>query len=275
MATELGEFLRSRRAAITPADAGLTSYGARRVPGLRREELAQLAGVSPTYYTRLEQSAQHNASDGVIDALARALALTPSEHEHLRRLARPAAPVPARRPFREKPRTSALGLVDSLPGPAFLLDHCNDVLAWNRIGHALLGGSTPYDAPSDVRARPNLIRMFFRCEDHRSLFVDDEQQARALVAYLRYSSGRHPDDPRLTALIGELCRTSDDFARLWASHVVKDCGFGVKRYQHPLVGRVDLPYETMQLSESTHRLAIYHAEPGTPAGDALELLARR
>lgn len=272
--TELGEFLRSRRATISPEDVGLVSYGARRVPGLRREELARLAGVSPTYYTRLEQSASHNASDGVLDALARALSLTPNEHEHLRRLARPEPTRARRRPKPEMPRPSAVAMVETMANPALLLDHTNDVLAWNSLAHKLIGFQTCLEHPTNPRDRPNLIRMFFLGAGGQELYVDAEQTAKDMVAFLRFSSGNHPDDPRLTALIGELCQRSDQFAQLWARHLVQDCGHGVKRFQHPLVGRIDLPYEVMALAESTHRLAIYHAQPGSPAADALELLGR-
>ena len=274
MTTELGEFLRIRRAAISPEDVGLVSYGARRVPGLRREELAQLAGVSPTYYTRLEQSASHNASDGVIDALARALALNPQEHEHLRRLAHPE---PARVPRRPKPtmaRAETVAMIMSMSNPAVILDHCNDVLAWNPLGHKLIGSQTCYDHPMERHNRPNLLRMFFLEPGGRELYVDDAQIAKDMVAFLRFSSGNNPDDPHLTALVGDLCRKSDEFARLWAKHLVQDCGYGVKRFQHPLVGRLDVSYEVLGLSDSTHRIGIYHAEPGTPAADGLELLAR-
>ncbi|CAG7572503.1 helix-turn-helix protein [Barrientosiimonas humi] len=274
MTTELGEFLRIRRAAINPEDVGVVSYGARRVPGLRREELAQLAGVSATYYTRLEQSASHNASDGVIDALARALSLNPQEHEHLRRLAHPE---PGRVPRRPKPtqaRPETVAMIRSMHNPAVILDHCNDVLAWNPLGHKLIGYQTCFEHPRQTRNRPNLLKMFFLDPDGRDLYVDADQVAKDMVAFLRFSSGNNPEDPALTALVGELCRKSDEFARLWSKHLVQDCGFGVKRFQHPLVGRIDVAFEVLSLSDSTHRIGIYHAEPGTPAADGLELLAR-
>ncbi|AKU18609.1 helix-turn-helix transcriptional regulator [Luteipulveratus mongoliensis] len=274
MTTELGEFLKIRRAAISPEEAGLVSYGARRVPGLRREEIAQLAGVSPTYYTRLEQSASHNASDGVIDSLARALSLNPQEHEHLRRLAHPE---PGRVPRRPKPtvaRPETVAMIMSMSNPAVILDHCNDVLAWNPLGHKLVGLQTSFEHPQQKHCRPNLIKMFFLEPDGHDLYVDAAQIAKDMVAFLRFSSSNNPDDPNMTALVGELCQKSDEFAKLWAKHLVQDCGFGVKRFQHPLVGRIDVAYEVLSMSDSTHRVGIYHAEPGTPAADALELLAR-
>ncbi|WP_397428937.1 helix-turn-helix transcriptional regulator [Pseudofrankia sp. BMG5.37] len=273
MATELGDFLRTRRAAVSPAAVGLVSYGARRVPGLRREELAHLAGVSPTYYTRLEQADHHNVSDSVLDALARVLTLTDAEHEHLRRLARP-EPRPVRRRRVERPRPAALGLVRAAPGPALLVDHRQDVLAWNALGHRLVGLGYPFEAPDDVRDRPNFARMFFLALGGRDLYAEPDQMARQMVGFLRYSSGLHPDDHELSCLVGELVQRSDQFAALWAKHQVLDCGHGVKKFQHPLVGRLDLTYEAMPLPESSHRMVLYHAEPGTPAADALALLAR-
>jgi len=273
MATELGEFLRTRRAAVSPEDVGLVSYGARRVPGLRREELAHLAGVSPTYYTRLEQAGHHNVSDSVLDALARVLTLTDAEHEHLCRLARP-EPKPARRRRAERPRPAALGLVRNASGPALLMDHRNDVLAWNSLGHRLVGLGHPFDTPDDARGRPNLARTFFLAPQGRDLYAEPEQMARQMVGFLRYSSGLHPDDPELSCLVGELVQRSDEFATLWAKHPILDCGHGVKKFQHPLVGRLDLSYEAMSLPESSHRMVLYHADPDTPAADALALLAR-
>lgn len=274
MTTELGEFLKTRRAAISPEDVGVVSYGARRVPGLRREELAHLAGVSPTYYTRLEQSASHNASDGVIDALARALALTPNEHEHLRRLARPAPSQVRRRPKPEMPRQAAVSMIMAMSTPALILDHCNDVLAWNPLGHKLIGYGTCFEHPQQKHHRPNVLKMFFLEPGGQDLYVDADQVAKDMVAFLRYSSGNNPEDAKLTALVGELSVGSNQFAKLWAKHLVQDCGYGVKRFQHPLVGRIDVSFEVMELAESTHRLAVYHAEPGTPAADGLELLSR-
>lgn len=272
--TELGEFLRTRRARIQPEDVGLRSYGARRVPGLRREELAHLAGVSPTYYTRLEQSATHNASDGVIDSLARALELTDDEREHLRRLARPqTSKRSTRRPRPEVPRLSVRSLVASLTQPAVVLDHCNEVLAWNPIGHRLLGYWLPFDQPEQLMDRPNLARMFFLDPESRDLYVDWCQVARDMTAWLRYSSGQHPDDPRLTALVGELAQRNDEFAGLWSRHLVRDCGYGIKRLHHPVVGGLDLDCEVMPIADSNSRLAIYHAPEGSAAADALTLLA--
>lgn len=273
MVTELGEFLRSRRAAITPEDVGVISYGARRVPGLRREELAQLAGVSPTYYTRLEQSDHHNASDSVIDALAHALRLTAEEHGHLRRLARPVDTVPARQRV-EQPRSTALALINAAPGPALIVDHTNDILAWNSLGHRLLGRGLPFEQPERSEHRPNQCRMFFLDPDGMDIFADPDDVARSMVGFLRYSSGLYPDDHKLSCLVGELVQRSDLFAALWAEHPVLDCGFGVKKFQSRETGRFDLEYEAMLLPESSHRMVLYHAEPGSAAAAALEVLGR-
>lgn len=271
MVTELGEFLRNRRAAISPKQAGLVSYGARRVPGLRREELAQLAGVSPTYYTRLEQSDHHNASDAVLDALARALRLSDGEREHLRRLARPASGSATAGCV--CPRASALTVLHAVPAPALIIDHTNDVAAWNPMGHLLFGHTQPYEQP-ETGLRPNLARMLFLEPGGAELYVDPAEVMRTMVGFLRYSSGLHPDDPRLSRLVGELTQRSDEFAELWAEHPVADCGFGTKHFRHPLVGRLDLTYEVMRLPESSLRMVIYSAEPGSAAADGLELLAR-
>ncbi|WP_300681608.1 helix-turn-helix transcriptional regulator [Nocardioides sp.] len=270
MTTELGDFLRSRRAAISPEAAGVVSYGPRRVPGLRREELAMLAGMSPTYYTRLEQSEQHNASDSVIDALARALQLSPEEHAHLRRLARPVADVSRSTTSRARP--SAVALVQAAPGPAMIVDHANDVLAWNRLGHLLLADDLPFDSPDCTVQRPNQSRLFF-LGGGAARFVDPQAMAEAHAGFLRYSSGLFPDDARLSHLVGELVQRSDWFAEIWAGHPVYDCGYGVKQFRHPLVGRLDLTYEAMLLPETSQRMVMYHAESGASA-DALELLAR-
>lgn len=271
--SELGEFLRTRRAAIRPEDVGLRSFGARRVPGLRREELAQLAGVSPTYYTRLEQSASHNASAGVIDALARALSLSPDEHEHLRNLAKPVRATRRQcKPVTVRP--AAKELVQSMTNPAVILDRCNDVLAWNSLAHRLFGGVHDFDQVDVLTDRPNLARMFFLEKDSAELYVDHQRIATDITAFLRYSSGRHPDDPQLTELVGELSVKSDEFACLWAQHLVQDCGYGVKRLHHPLVGRLDLNYQVTVLPDSGQRLGLYHAVVGSPAADALALLAR-
>ncbi|MFB7949676.1 helix-turn-helix domain-containing protein [Kitasatospora phosalacinea] len=274
--TALGEFLRNRRARLRPEDAGLTPYpGRRRVPGLRREELALLAGVSVTYYTRLEQGHSANASDGVLDALARALRLTPDERAHLYDLARPSRVrrAPQHRPARVRPATKHL--IDAMPHvPAVVLDRGNDVLAWNALGHALLAGHLNPTSPDRPADRPNLTRLLFLDPHTRELHTRWDEDARTAVAALRLAVGRHPEDHRLARLVGELAIQSPEFAALWARHPVRDCTVGTKSFHHPLVGPLDLDFESLPLSDgTTHRLLLHTATPATPSAAALALLA--
>ncbi|MFF1869394.1 helix-turn-helix transcriptional regulator [Streptomyces sp. CB03911] len=273
---ELSDFLRTRRARLQPEDVGLVAYGVRRrVPGLRREELAQLAGVSVTYYTRLEQGQSLNASDEVLDALARALRLSPDEHAHLRNIARPgrARPRPADRFERARAGTRQL-IAAMREVPAVVVGHRNEVLAWNPLGHALLAGHLDPAAPDHRGERPNLSRMLFLDPHTRELYRRWEEEARANVAYLRLTAGRHPDDRELAALVGELSMNSPEFAALWARHPVNDCLFGSKELHHPVVGRLELAFEAMPLPEGGgHRMLLYSAEPGSASEAALRLLA--
>jgi transcriptional regulator with XRE-family HTH domain len=268
---ELSEFLRTRRARLKPEDVGLPDYGRqRRVPGLRREELAQLAGVSVAYYTRLEQGNGRNVSAEVLDSIARALRLNDAEHSHLIHLAKPKQH--KKRPAaRTQQVRGALGqLLDSMDGvPAYVVGRRSDVLAWNRMAAALFGdwGELP------ERER-NWARMVFLKPEYRDLFVDWEQKASDVVGHLRLDAGCHPDDPRLSALVGELSVKSEDFRRLWARHDVKEKTYGVKLMRHPLVGELTLSFETFRLGDDPEQsLITYHAEPGSPSADALRLLA--
>lgn len=273
--TNLGEFLRSRRDRITPEAAGLISYGRRRVPGLRREELAQLAGVSVTYLTRLEQGQSQNASDAIIDALARALQLQADEHEHLRALAHQ---VPTKRgPQESQPEVAKPGAVQLLQSmgdvPSVLLGRSNDILAWNRAGHLLLAGHLDFDAPSRVGGRPNQIKMLFLDEHTRDLYADWEEEAALAVSSLRYIAAQFADDRNLAALVGELAMNGPDFDRLWASHDVRLCTSGRKRFRHPEVGELELGYEVLHLPECNgQRILTHTAEPGSPSFAALRLL---
>jgi transcriptional regulator with XRE-family HTH domain len=268
---ELSEFLRTRRARLKPEDVGLPDYGRhRRVPGLRREELAQLAGVSVAYYTRLEQGNGRNVSAEVLDSIARALRLNDAEHSHLIHLAKPKQNK-KRSAARAQQVRGALGqLLDSMDGvPAYVVGRRSDVLAWNRMAAALFGdwGELP------ERER-NWARMVFLKPEYRDLFVDWEQKASDVVGYLRLDAGCHPDDPRLSALVGELSVKSGDFRRLWARHDVKEKTHGVKLLRHPLVGELTLSFETFRLGDDPEQsLVTYHAEPGSPSADALRLLA--
>lgn len=272
--TELGEFLRSRRDRMTPEEAGVNSYGRRRVPGLRREELAQLAGVSVAYLTRLEQGQSQKASDAIIDSLARALHLDADERAHLYTLAHPAT---VKRASMSKPEDAKPGVEQLLHAmgdvPALLLGRFNDILAWNRAGHLLLAGHLNYDAPSQVEDRPNQMKLLFLDEHTRDLYADWADEAAVAVASLRYVAAQFSRDRHLAALVGELSMNSPDFARLWAGHDVRLCTSGRKRFRHPEVGDVELSYEVLHLPEGNgQRILTHTAEPGSASFAALRLL---
>lgn len=275
---ELGGFLRSRRARLRPEDAGLPSYGGRRrVPGLRREELAQLAGVSAGYYTRLEQGQSPNASDAVLDSVARVLRLDDAERAHLYSLVRPQTyarrPASPARP--EEVRHGVRVMIDSFgPVPALVLGRSLDVLAWNRMAHALLAGHLDLDAPDRPADRPNIARMLFLDPPMRALYPDWIRKARSTVADLRQLSGLWPDDPRLTGLIGELTAASREFAELWRAHSVGDCGTHTRTYHHPVVGTMAVRAEYLSLPEDEgQRVAVFNAEPHSPDASTLHHLA--
>ncbi|MGA5822325.1 helix-turn-helix domain-containing protein [Kitasatospora sp. NPDC094028] len=270
--TELSEFLRSRRARLRPEDVGLPDTTTRRrVPGLRREELAQLAGVSTAYYTRLEQGHGENVSAAVLDAIARVLRLSPAEREHLLRLTKPVHRRSGRasaRPQRVRPAFQQL--LDAMEGvPAYVLGRRMDIIAWNRLGAALLGdfGALPPE-------RRNGAWLVFLDPAARDLYVDWEGKATDIVGTLRLDAGRDPDDPRLASLIGELSLKSADFRRLWAAHGIQDKGHGTKRLHHPVVGPLNLQYETLSPpGDADQVLVAYHAEPGSASAESLRLLA--
>lgn len=272
---ELGEFLRARRAQLTPEGAGITSYGARRVPGLRREELAQLAGVSATYYTRLEQGQSTNASESVIDSIGRALNLNDDEKVHLHDLARPAK---AKRRAPGKPDQATPGTIRLLNAmanvPTVIMGRRNEVLAWNPLGHLLVAGHTDLDAPSRPFDRPNLTQMLFLDPHTKDLYRNWRDEASLAVASLRFIAAQHQDDTELTQLIGELTLKSPDFAAMWTKHPVQQCVSGVKRFHHPEVGDFDLSFEVLHLpGASGHRMMTHAAEPGSTHAAALELLS--
>jgi transcriptional regulator with XRE-family HTH domain len=270
----LGEFLRSRRARLTPAAAGITSYGARRVAGLRREELAQLAGVSATYYTRLEQGQSTNASHSVLDALARALQLDDDERAHLNDLASPAGGVRRRRGRPDTARVGTLQLIASMGDvPALVLGRRTEVLGWNALGHRLLAGHYDVDAPVRPASRPNLTRMLFLDPHTRDLHRHWPEEAKRAVASLRVVAGRFPDDRELTELVGELSVKSPEFASLWSKHPVQNCVSGTKLLHHPEVGNLDLQFEALHLADdSGQRILTYTAAVQTPSAVALQLL---
>ncbi|MEE1808356.1 helix-turn-helix transcriptional regulator [Streptomyces sp. BE133] len=268
---DLGDFLRSRRARIQPEDVGLNAYGGRRrVPGLRREEVAQLAGVSVDYYIRLEQGRGPSVSDAVLDAIARVLQLDETEHTYLRTVARPRprASAPA---ATQRVRPGLRLLLDTLGGaPAFILGRRMDVLAWNALGDAVVGYS---------RMRPaelNIPRQVFLDPATRELYPEWAAVAAETVAHLRLDAGLHPDDKQLATLVGELSMKSEDFRRLWADHRVKAKTYGVKRIDHPVAGELTLPYETLGLpGDPGQSLVVYTSEPGSETAERIALLASR
>ncbi|MGW9031408.1 helix-turn-helix transcriptional regulator [Streptomyces sp. NPDC055722] len=268
--TDLREFLRTRRARITPEQAGLPPHpGVRRVPGLRREEVAQLAGVSVDYYVRLERGRGASVSVSVLEAVARALQLSDTERQHLFALAKP---------IRRRPRAVAVqrvrpGLVQALENitdiPALLLGHRLDVLATNRLTRAL------YPGFDDLLAgEQNIARYMFLNDAARVLYVDWADTAREQVGMLRLYASHHPHDPRLAQLVRELSASDGDFRRWWADHDVFQPQYGSKRYHHPLVGDLTLGFEALTPAGDTDQiLGLYTVEPGSPSENALRLLA--
>ncbi|MGW5639308.1 helix-turn-helix transcriptional regulator [Streptomyces sp. NPDC003832] len=275
--SELGEFLKSRRAALRPEEVGIAPHPTRRrVTGLRREELAMLAGVSITHYTRLEQGRATGVSDSVLEAIARTLRLGADETAHLKDLARPATATSRPAPPRtEHAGSSARQLLAAMTEiPALVLDRRSDVLAWNRLGHALLAGHLAADSPDTPATRPNLTRMLFLDERYQALYPDRDEEAQLAVASLRLVAGRHKDDRALAELVGQLAMLSPEFAASWARHPVRTCTSGPKRLRHPLVGTMELSFENLMIPGPTgQRLIAYTAEPGSPSDAALRLLA--
>ncbi|MER7273915.1 helix-turn-helix transcriptional regulator [Dactylosporangium sp. NPDC000244] len=270
---EVHEFLASRRARLTPERAGLPQYGgARRVPGLRRAEVALLAGVSPDYYVRLERGNLSGVSDGILEAIARALQLDDAERAHLHDLARAANTTPRtrRRPARQQIRPAVQRLLDAMTdAPAFVRNGRLDILAINPLGQALY--SPAFTGPD----RPvNLARFCFLDPAAGTFYPDWDDAANTTVALLRTEAGRDPYDKALTDLVGELATRSDDFRTLWAAHNVRLHHTGVKHFHHPVVGPLSLGFEAMPMpADPGLTMTAYHAEPAAPSHDALRLLA--
>jgi transcriptional regulator with XRE-family HTH domain len=271
--TEIREFLTSRRAKITPDQVGLPTYGSRRVPGLRREEVAVLAGVSVPYYTRLERGDMSGASESVLDALARALQLDEAERAHLFDLARASQPTGApRRPRQTKQsvRPAVQQILDAMTGAAaFVRNDRLDILGGNELGYALY--SEMFISP----VRPvNTARFVFLDPRARDFYVDWERAATDVVAVLRSAAGRDPHDRGLSDLVGELSTQSEAFRTRWAAHNVRFHVNGIKHFHHPVVGELSLNFERMDLAADPGlTIFTYTAEPASRSEDALNLLA--
>ncbi len=270
---EVREFLSSRRARLTPDQAGLPAYGRgnRRVKGLRREEVAMLAGVSIDYYVRMERGNLSGASESVLDALAGALRLDEAERDHLFALARSAGPGPRRR---RTPPTSVRPVVQQVldaitDAPAWVRNGRHDIVALNRLARALYS-----PVLADPRRPANTTRFLYLDPAAPDFFVDWDRVANDAAAMLRLEAGRTPHDPALIELIGELSTRSEVFRERWASHDVQFHRSGQKRLRHPAVGQLDLNFESMELpSEPGLFLNVYTAAPDSPTADALKVLA--
>lgn len=270
---EIRAFLTSRRARITPEQVGLPSYGNRRVPGLRRHEVATLAGVSVEYYTRLERGNVAGVSDSVLDALAMALRFDETERAHLFDLARATTAAGRRRPPRPQPssvRPGVARMVDSIVIlPAIVTNHRFDILLTNPLGRAL------YSEVFDDRAcGANTARFVFLSPAGRRFYRDWEQVALTAVGALRVETAKTPCDRYLSNLIGELSTRSDAFRHMWGSHEVRTFRDGTKRFNHRVVGDISLDHDAMVLAgDDQISVAVYSAAPGSADEDALRLLA--
>jgi transcriptional regulator with XRE-family HTH domain len=268
---DAAEFLRSRRSRLSPEDAGLPAWGGnRRVKGLRREEVALLAGVSVEYYVRLERGNLGGASQSVLDSVANALQLDEAERAHLHDLARTSSTrVAAGRPARRTVRPPVQWLLDSMTGTAAYVRNARiDILATNTLGRAL------YAPVFEMPGRPNIARFVFLDPRSQEFFLEWPKVAGESAALLRTLAGENPYDQGLIELVGELSTRSDLFRTLWAAHDVRQHRTGVKRFHHPLVGEMTLAYESMELTADTGlRLNAYMAEPASPSAEAFNLLA--
>ncbi|MFB6564146.1 helix-turn-helix transcriptional regulator [Streptomyces sp. NPDC056400] len=262
--SELGDFLRARRARLRPNDVGVVSYGHRRVAGLRREEVAVLAGMNSDYYARLEQGRERGPSSQVLDAISGALRLDEASREHLFRLAG-AAPDGDRPQPRDSIGVPLRQLLDGYPGaPAFVLNPATDVLAANAMADALFSPFAQWD---------NLARMTFLDPAARPFFVRWDRAAEAVVAGLRHAAGLDPHYPRLKALIRELGRASAEFTELWAAHTVRGKTHDTKELHHPDIGPLTLGFQSFAvLGAPGQQLVVYQAEPGSPSARGLALL---
>jgi transcriptional regulator with XRE-family HTH domain len=277
---DLREFLASRRAKVTPQQAGLPAYGGsqRRVPGLRREEVALLAGVSVDYYTRLERGNASGVSDSVLEGLTRALQLDDAERAHLYDLIRVSSSTPTtrRRPAQERVRPGVQQLLDAMTDvPAFVQNGRLDVLAANTLARALYADLFDDAGPTSTAGRPpNHARFTFLDPRATELYTDWNRAAADTVSLLRAEAGRTPDDRTLTELIGELTTRSERFSALWATHNVRWHTTGTKHFHHRVVGDLSLDYEGLELAgDPGQTLITYTAEPSSPSQQALAFLA--
>ncbi|MGW7256299.1 helix-turn-helix domain-containing protein [Streptomyces sp. NPDC054834] len=274
--TQLGDFLHARRSQLRPEDVGVPTYGERRrVPGLRREELALLAGVSTSYYTRLEQGQSLSASPEVLDAIATALWLDESERRYLHDLARADRQRTRGRQSAPERVTEAIHQLLNVLGdvPAIVLGRRSDVLAWNRPGHALFAGHLDPGAPDLPAQRPNMARLVFLDSHVRDLYVDWPSKARAVVGNLRIVAAQHPEDVALHAVLGELSAKSTEFASMWADHRIKACTVAPYDMRHSLVGPLTVIQQTLN-SGPGPSVVVATTEPGSPSRAALALLAQ-
>jgi len=273
---DVREFLMSRRARVTPEQVGLPAGGGRRVAGLRRSEVAMIAGVSVEYYARLERGQVAGASTGVLEALATALQLDDTERAHLFDLARAADGIPAsgrprsRRTTRSTSRPSLQWALDAVvDGVAFVRDQHQDLLATNSLARAFYS-----PVIGDGGRTPNLARFQFLDPASRDFYPDWELFAEMCVGIMRAAAGRDPHDAGLHDLVGELSTRSEVFRRLWGAHDVRSHGAGTKRFVHPVVGELTLAYEELAVvAEPGCSLLVYTAEPGSPSAERLRLLA--
>jgi transcriptional regulator with XRE-family HTH domain len=270
---EIHEFLTSRRARITPERAGLPAYGGnRRVTGLRREEVALLAGVSIDYYVRLERGNLSGVSDSVLDGLARALQLDEAERDHLYDLARTATPAPRRRTVTtERVADTVQQVLDAISdAPAWVRNARHDMLAANPLARALYSPVINFAAG----ATPNTARFIYLDPSAPEFFTDWDRAADDIAAMLRSEAGRNPHDKKLVQLIGELSTRSEVFRTRWAAHNVRFHRTGQKLMHHPVVGALSLNFEAMELpSHPGLTMLVYTAPAGTPAADSLRILA--
>nr|BFE60302.1 helix-turn-helix transcriptional regulator [Dactylosporangium thailandense] len=271
---EVREFLTSRRARVTPEQAGLPAAGQRRVPGLRRSEVAALAGMSVEYYAKVERGSLAGVSAGVLEAIARVLRFDDAERAHLMRLAQEANGGgallrPSRRPKARGVRPSLQWTLDAITTPAIVVNNRADLLAANHLGRAMHA-----DLYADPANPPNLARFTFLDSAARRFYPDWSRFADMSVANLRTAAGIDPHDKGLHDLVGELSTRSDEFRRRWGAHNVRIHGAGVKHFHHHVVGDLALAYESMDLqADPGLTLTIYAAEPDSPTAHALALLA--